>query len=86
MIRIRYEPIADRVETHAVLVRDGHIDWLAGHVHLSADGRWTARPRAVRMRDAVSGWASRSDAARWLLIHQKFAREPDAGSLWSAAA
>lgn len=84
MIRVRYEPIADRVETYAVSIV-GPQEWLVGYAHKSDNGLWTARARSVTMRDAVSGWLRRGDAARWLLISQGFAQEPEASSeRWAA--
>ncbi|MDQ2764782.1 MAG: hypothetical protein M3Y22_15295 [Pseudomonadota bacterium] len=86
MMRVQYTPVAGRIAHYcACWLVTGHDPILVGYTYTLSTGRWIARPRSASAAEAVAGWRTRTDAARWMLIQGKFAQEPEAFRLEVAA-
>jgi hypothetical protein len=76
MMRIRYMPVEDRIETYAVWgLENGQPDFLIGYVNRSETASWTARLRGEPQIKTVPGWKTRGDASRYMLVSGAFAQE-----------
>ena len=73
MVRVRYIPVPDRVQTFTVMLVD-RLQWNLGIVMQTEGGSWTARRRGDDQTKAVGGWPRRSDAATYLALAGDFAQ------------
>jgi hypothetical protein len=80
MMRIRYVPGEDRIETYAVWrAENGQPDFLIGYVNRSETALWTARLQGDPQIKTVPGWKTRGDASRYLPVSGAFTQEHHSG-------
>jgi hypothetical protein len=83
MVRVRYRPVPDRIETFSVYLVD-QVDWHLGFISQTEQGSWAARRRGDTQIQVVGGWPRRFDAATWLAIRGGFCKRPAAAPMQAA--